>query len=124
MSTFIKTLKHSDNLEVTGNKELTQYATVGTIIGSAMQDGMCPIEAYNKTVAMNKAINEDEFAQYKQSLIHKLVWISLDATCISKSVGRTINRIKVSLGDTVKIEGKLYTIESANNDNFALTLVD
>jgi len=122
--TFIKTLKHNDKLEVAGNTKLPQYATVGTVIGCAMGDGNCPIESFNKTVAMNKAINDDEFSQYKQSLIHKLVWISLDGTCISNHPQRVVIRTKVSLGDTVKVEGNLYTIEEANNDNFELKLID
>jgi len=118
--TFIKTIKHDDNLDITGKRTYSQYASAGSVMGYAASNGDDPIAAYNKTVARNEEINAGESAKYHQDSIRPLVWISLSATCISASPQPKVNRIKLALGDEVKFEGNIYKITPENNDNFGL----
>jgi len=112
---FIKPIKHGLHLNIDDPRySMSAHATVGTIIGYAMDNAEDPIELYNRTVEENKA------SYYQHSYLQNLVWINLDATCISNSAEREIIRVNVSVGDVVKLEGKFYSIEPTHNDNFKL----
>jgi len=110
---FIKPIKHGLHLNINDPRQsLPAHATVGTVIGYAMDNAEDPIDAYNSVVKQNNDI---------PSRAHYVfVWISLDGTVISNSPERKVIRVNVSVGDVVKLEGKFYSIEPAHNDNFKL----
>jgi len=89
-----------------GRAGRTYYA--GSVISSALRDGDCPIEAYERAVEMG----------------HKRHWIGQHATVISSGPQATREAVAVEPGQVIRFEGRFFKLAPTWNDNLNLIPCD
>lgn len=77
---------------------LTTY-TVGTVISYALDNGDDPIAAVRMAVSHG----------------YELAWINQNGGCITSHERPIENCIVIRPGDTIRLEGRCYTVEKGNN---------
>jgi len=120
--TQIQVIKAGDRLLVADPKQtIPAKCAAGSVMNYAMINGECPIEAYNAVAAHNKALEIDGVVpDYAKGSIQDFVYIMTEATCIGLHYGKEPYRIQLTVGDKVRMEGKVYEITSRPNHNFGL----
>ena len=82
-----------------GRAGTTYYAS--SVMSSALRDGDCPIEAYERAVKLG----------------HKKHWIGQHATMLTSEPRATCEAVAVEPGQVVRFEGRFFKIVEAPNDN-------
>jgi len=103
-------ISHGDKLMIHGGRRGPMNATAFTIAGDAKQRGLCPIEAEEKC--------REKMVKFPY-MGHTLRAISLDAAIIADHYIAQPERIVLSVGDVIDLEGCLCRIETRANNNFA-----
>lgn len=78
-------------------------ATAGTVVGYAQSYGECPVAALERATAAG----------------HEIRWINLDAVAITAWKQTPVERLPLSTGDLIWLDGCLCRIEGRANKNFA-----
>ena len=87
----------------TGGKAGTTYYAA-SVMSSALRDGDCPIEAYERAVRLG----------------HKLHWVGQHATMLTSEPRATREAVAVEPGQVVRFEGRFFKLAPTWNDNFDL----
>jgi hypothetical protein len=80
---------------------------VGTVVSYALRSGECPIHAYEQSTARNEETH----------------WLNPCATMITAERRAKETHVHITIGQTVRIEGRLFRIEQHRNSREHLTLV-
>ena len=81
------------------------YYTFGDVFTYALENGECPIEAFEDAKKLGYAI----------------YWLNPDPVALGMAVGEDKKRaFLVNVGEKVKYAGKIFTVETAPNDNLVL----
>lgn len=92
-------LKAGDRVQL-GDAPPSEYL-VYSVMSCALQDGECPIVAYNRAIQHG----------------HDVYFIVNGGACVSKESSRSPRRVMLQTEDVVKFEGKFFNVlESANNN--------
>ena len=99
-----------DILAVNSGKGFYRTYSPGSVVSYALEYNECPIQAVADCLAKMKS---DPYGG------HKLYWINGRGSVLTAHKRAAEQVVKVKIGMKVRFEGKLFTIESAWNQNLA-----
>ena len=108
MSRGYPEIHDEDQLAIMGKRGHWQICTAGSIVGSAVRN------AENVMDAIARAMGRGE----------KMYWINLNAVCITDQKQEKKRYAGFFVGDRVIMEGKIFEIQHAPNDNFSLVEIE
>ena len=88
------------------------FYTLGTVAGYAMSNGECPLEAVARAEAYNAAA-----PKWDQ---HQLYWVNANPVTLTAQRQAKREVPGFEFGQTIVLQGHLFTLQPANNQNCAL----
>ena len=112
-------VKANDVINVLGmhkDSELPSRFYFGSVVSYALENGYCPIAAYERTL--------DNMVKFPYN-DHKTHWCSPDAPMLTSEYRELPEVVgTLNLGDMVKLEGRIFKLEAAANNNINLVEVN
>lgn len=102
----VREKKYDGVIEVTAGEVITDDKMLrgwefGSVVSYSLQNNMCPLESAKR-------------AETHKEPLH---WLNPVMAVLTSSAQETSTRILIQKGDVIKFEGRLFTVESAANDN-------
>ncbi len=87
---------------------LYTFFTLGSVVSYALKNGQCPMRAVEQSKAHN----------------HALHWASQNCVAITSHKEAKRTHCGLAMGDTIRFEGRIFTLNPAPNNNVELCEID